>query len=162
MQGLTRNIATRLLTAALIAAGVTLAFVTARAHPAAAAAADETAAERRLEALVETGIRAGGSWFTGAERATIERACGYAPGEWDGFDVNMTRRGLTCTNGRQVDTPEVRAVLAAAEPRIERRVNAVMASPEVTAAIAEITREAEAEAMREIAGRRGGGGSLRH
>ena len=41
-------------------------------------------------------------------------------------------------------------MLAAAQPRIQARVEAIMASPEVQAAIARITEEATAEAMRSL------------
>lgn len=100
--------------------------------------------------LIDQRLRAGGSFFTAEERAVIERACGYAPGEWDGFQLNMNNRVLRCTNGRRVDTPEVRRVLRAAEPRIEARVEQVMASAEVQQTIGRISERATARAMREV------------
>jgi hypothetical protein len=116
--------------------------------PAAPASAEE--AGERLGAMIERALRAEGPFFTEAEQAVIERACGYAPGSWDGFDVNISDDVLTCTNGRRADSAEVRAVLAAAEPRIEARVERMMASPEVAGAIARIAEQAAAEATRGI------------
>ena len=93
-------------------------------------------------------LRADGPWFTADEQAVIARACGYAAGEWDGFDVSMTDDTLICANGRRVDSPEVRRVLRAAAPRISARVQRVMASPEVRGRIARITERATAAALR--------------
>lgn len=102
----------------------------------------------RLGELITSRLRAGGPFFTNEEKAVIDRACGYAPGEWDGFQLNTRDDALICTNGRRVDTPEVRRALAAAEPRIERRVEEVMESAEVRGAIARITADATARATR--------------
>ncbi|HEU0098261.1 MAG TPA: hypothetical protein VFQ67_05730 [Allosphingosinicella sp.] len=103
-----------------------------------------------LSALINRELRSGGSWFTPAERAVIERKCGYAPGEWDGFEANLSNGRFTCRNGRVVaDDPEMRAVLRAAEPRIRARVEAVMARADVTAAIERVARVAAAEALGE-------------
>lgn len=113
----------------------------------------ESSAPMSTEALgemIEGRLRAEGPFFTPAERAVIERACGYAEGEWDGFQINISDDVLTCTNGRRADGPEVRAVLAAAEPRIEARVERVMASADVTEAIDRIAEAASAEALREV------------
>lgn len=121
-------------------------LVAALAVPAAADPGDGDA----LGATIERQLRAEGSFFTPEERAVIERACGYAPGSWDGFEVNISDDVLTCTNGRRADGAEVRAVLRAAEPRIEARVERVMASPEVAAAIARVAAEASAEAVRAV------------
>jgi hypothetical protein len=106
--------------------------------------------ERALDRVIDRELHAGGSFFTPGERALIERKCGYAPGQWDGFQLNISDHALTCTNGRRVDDPEVRAMLRAAEPRIERRVNEVMARPSVRAAIGRVAEEATAQAMREL------------
>lgn len=124
----------------LIAAGLTAGPV----------AAGEKEADARLDVLIERGIREGGSFFTAGERAVIEAKCGYAPGSWDGFQVNMIGDVLHCANGRRVDGPEVQAVMRAAAPRIERRVQAVMRRPEVIAAMNRVAREAEVEAVREL------------
>jgi len=118
------------------------------------AAAEEGGPGAELGELINRALRADGPFFTAPERAVIEQACGYAPGAWDGFQVNINDGVLTCTNGRRADSPQVRAVLAAAEPRIERRVEAVMARPEIVAAIGRVAREAEAEALRELSAHR--------
>lgn len=128
------------------AMGAALAFAAAAA-PAAAEPAD---GKDELSALIDRNLRSGGSWFTPAERALIERKCGYAPGEWDGFQVNMTDGTFICRNGRKVDDPEIRAVLRAAAPRIEARVEAVMARADVSAAIARVAASAAATALREM------------
>lgn len=111
----------------------------------------ETAIEARgeaLGALIERRLADRGSFFTPGERLVIERACGYAPGEWDGRQATIHDGALTCTNGRRADGPEVRAVLRAVEPRIEAFVEGVMASPEVAQAMARLTEEATTEALR--------------
>lgn len=113
------------------------------------ASADPRAGEEALDSAIERQLRADGPFFTAEERAVIERACDYAPGEWDSFGVNMQGGALICANGRRVDSPEVRRVIRQAAPRIEARVRRVMESAEVTAAIARISEEATAEALRE-------------
>ena len=135
-----------------MAAGAALGLAAIAPTRAPAAAADEIEdAGNRLGSMITSRLRAGGPFFTAEEQAVINQACGYAPGEWDGFEINMSDGRLTCTNGRRVDTPEVRRVLAAAEPRIERRVEEVMESAEVRGAIARISAEATARAHRAIA-----------
>lgn len=103
-----------------------------------------------LSALINREIRAGGSWFTPAEQAVIVRKCGYAPGEWDGFEVQMTGGKLHCSNGRVVDDSEMHALIRAAEPRIEARVKRVMARSDVRAAISRVAEVAAAEAIAEM------------
>ena len=116
-----------------------------------AAARDETAAEKRLEAVIERAIHADGPFLQPQERALIERKCGYAPGSWKGESFSMTNGVLTCDNGRRVDDPEIRAMMDVVGPRISRRVNAAMKRPEVTAAIDAVAREASAAALKELA-----------
>lgn len=119
------------------------------AAPAAAKSDDEG-----LGDMITSRLRAGGPFFTAEERAVIDRACGYAPGEWDGFQFNTSNGVLRCINGRRVDDPEVRRVIRAASPRIEARVERVMESAEVQAAIARVTERATARAMRALAAAR--------
>jgi hypothetical protein len=107
-------------------------------------------AEARLQQQIETAIHADGPFFTPDEHALIERHCGYAAGTWDGRNVNMSDGILTCSNGRRVDHPEVRAMMEVAGERIARRVNAAVNSAEFHAAIAAIASEATAEALREL------------
>ena len=109
------------------------------------AGAQSRAAEARLDRLVDAAID-GHQFFTPKERAVIERACGYAPGTWNGTQVNMIGDTFYCTNGRRVSSPEVRAVMAAVSPRIDGYVDSVMKRPDVVAALREIDREADAEA----------------
>lgn len=137
-------------TFAAAASALSLALLAPTRAPAAAGDEIEDAGDR-LGSLITSRLRAGGPFFTVEEQAVINQACGYAPGEWDGFEANMRNRTLICTNGRRVDSPEVRRVLAAAEPRIERRVEEVMESAEVRGAIARITAEATARASRAVA-----------
>lgn len=125
----------------LIAAGLALA-----AFP---AAADDGG--RQLGDLIQQKLREGGSFFTADEQAVVVRACGYAPGEWDGYELDMRDGVLHCRNGRTVRDPEVRRVLRAAAPRISRRVGEIMSHPEVRAAIDRIADQATEQAMREIA-----------
>ncbi|HEX8241483.1 MAG TPA: hypothetical protein VF574_17235 [Allosphingosinicella sp.] len=120
----------------------------AEAHARAHARQDE------LSTLIDSRLRAGGSWFTPSERAVIERKCGYAPGEWDGFEANLSNGVFTCRDGRRIDDPEVRAVLKAAAPRIEARVEAVMKRADVASAIARVAEVAAAEALAEVGSRR--------
>jgi len=135
---------------ALAVAAVPQATETTRSQAAASIEARAEAQGEELGRLIDSRLRAGGPFFTPEERVVIERACGYAQGEWDGYQVNIQNDVLTCTNGRRASGPEVRAVLAAAEPRIEARVEALMSSPEITQAIARISEEATAEAMRGV------------
>ncbi len=116
-------------------------------------AAGATPESDALDQLIQRELRAGGSFFTASERALVERKCGYAPGQWDGFDVNISNGVLTCSNGRRVDDPEMRAMLHDAAPRIGRRVREVMARPAVTAAIGRVAREATDRALREVRAR---------
>ena len=111
-------------------------------------------ATQALTALINRQIRAEGSFFTPAEQQVVIAKCGYRPGEWDGFEASMMNGAFHCTNGRRIDDPEMKAVMAAAAPRIERRVNAIMASPEVRTAIARIRVEATAAAMQRLEERR--------
>jgi hypothetical protein len=113
-------------------------------------------AQAGLSAMINREIRADGPFFTPAEQAVIVKACGYAPGEWDGYSANDVQGVFHCINGRVVDSPEVRAVMRSAAPRIERRVQAVMARADIRAAIERVAQEASAEAMRRLAERRGG------
>ena len=52
-----------------------------------------------LGRLVNRELRADGPFFTEAERALVARKCGYAPGEWAGFEANISNNVLTCSNG---------------------------------------------------------------
>lgn len=104
-----------------------------------------------LSALINRQLRAGGSWFTPAEQAVIVRKCGYGPGEWDGFEVQLTGGKLHCANGRVVEDEEIRGLIRLAEPRIEARVKRVMARSDVRAAISRVAEAAVAEAMEEMA-----------
>jgi len=115
-----------------------------------AAATPETEANGRLNTLIQQSIREGGPFFTAEERAVIERECGYAPGSWDGFEANMSDGVFHCTNGRRVDSAEMRAVMEAAGPRIGARVSRAMARPEVTEAISRVAAEASEAALRNI------------
>jgi len=103
-----------------------------------------------LGQLINQRLREGGPFFTGPEQAVINRACGYVPGEWDGFELNMNDDVLVCTNGRRVTDRQVRRVVRQAAPRISGRVERVMASAEVRQRIDRIAEEATQRAMREV------------
>lgn len=135
------------------AVGLTVAAALAAAVAPGVEARIEARAEQQGEELgrmIEGRLRADGPFFTPEERVVIERACGYAPGEWDGFEVNTHGNTLTCTNGRRADSPEVRAVMDVAGPRISARVGRIMDSAEVREAIDRIVEEATADAMRDV------------
>ena len=117
------------------------------------APAGATPADDRLSQAINRELRAGGPFFTAGERALIERKCGYAPGQADGFEANISNGVFICSNGRRVDDPEMRAMLRVAGPRIGRRVGAVMASPAINAAISRVAREATDRALREVRAR---------
>lgn len=112
--------------------------------------AEAHAAGERLGGLIQQRLRADGPFFTAEERAVIERACGYAAGSWDGFEANMSNGVFVCRDGRRVDSPEIRAVMAAAGPRIGARVSRVMGSSQVREAMAQVTREATEAALAAI------------
>jgi len=115
-----------------------------------AVASAPAAAEGRLNETIQRAMRAEGPFFTPAEQAVIERKCGYAPGQWDGHQVNISDGVFHCTNGRKVDDAEMRALLEVAEPRISRRVESVMESAEVQKAISDVAEQATAEALRAV------------
>jgi hypothetical protein len=108
------------------------------------------AAGDRLGERIEAAIKADGPFFTAAERAVIERKCGYAPGSFDGYEANIRDGGFVCRGGERVADAEMRALLADAEPRIEARLEKVMESAEVQGAIRAVAREAEREALAAI------------
>ena len=114
-------------------------------------AARQAEATQALTAMINRQIRAEGSFFTPKEKQMVIAKCGYKPGKWDGFDVNMSNGVFHCTNGRIVSDPEMKAIMAAVAPRIERRVGAVMASREVRSAIDRVAAEATAAAMQRLA-----------
>jgi len=103
-----------------------------------------------LGARIEAAIKAEGPFFTAEERVVIERKCGYPAGSFDGFEVNISNGVLTCRGGRRIDDAEMRALMAVAQPRIERRVKAVMESAEVQGAIRAVADEATREALAAI------------
>lgn len=92
---------------------------------------EEKAAEARLDELVDRAIDAETPFFTPRERVVIERACGYEPGSWNGSQINMIGNVFHCTNGRRVSSPEVRAVMMAAAPRIDASIDRALAQPAI-------------------------------
>jgi hypothetical protein len=116
----------------------------------AAEAKEPGVAGEQLGAVIERAIKGEGPFFTAEERAVIERKCGYAPGSWDGFEANMSDGAFRCRDGRRVDDAEMRALLAVAQPRIERRIEAAMESPEVKAAFEELHRKVETATRRAL------------
>lgn len=121
------------------------ALIGASAAAAAGPSPAEQAAEAKLDHLIDSAIGSH-NFFTPKERAVIERACGYAPGTWNGVQINMVGDTYFCTNGRQVSSPEVRAVMAQVSPRIDAYVASVMRRPDVVAAQRELDRVVDAEA----------------
>lgn len=111
-------------------------------------------AHSRLQAEIQRAIHADGPMLLASERALVERKCGYAPGSWNGENFSMTNGILICSNGRRVDDPEVRSMMAVAGRRISRRVNAAMSRPEIRAAIDAVAEEAQSEALTGLAERR--------
>ena len=101
----------------------------------------------RLGGMISAAIRSGGPFFDAADRAVIERKCGYDAGSWDGIELSMVGDTFRCTNGRELIDPEVRAIVHRAEPLIEKRVQAVMALPEIAAEIDRIANEAAGAAL---------------
>lgn len=113
--------------------------------PAAGRAAQE---EENLGRIINRELHADGPFFTPAERALVERKCGYASGQYDGDQANISNGVFTCSNGRRVDDPEMRAMLRGASPRIRARVRAVMARPAVRTAINGVASMAADRALR--------------
>ena len=122
------------------ALAVTTAVPSAYAHPG-------PAGQDQLNTVINRAIHEGGPFFTPAEQAVINRKCGYAPGQWDGNDFSINNGVFLCPNGRTVDDAEMRALLKVAQPRITARINAVMARPEIRAAIRETANKAVREAL---------------
>ena len=100
-----------------------------------------------LSATINQAIRAGGPFFTPAEQKVISAKCGYAPRQWDGYDVNVSNGVFHCKNGKTVDDPEMRALLKVAQPRISARVKAVMERPDVQSAIRAVAEDAARKAI---------------
>jgi len=108
------------------------------------------AAGDRLGAAIERAIRADGPFFAPRERALVEARCGYAPGSWDGFEANTEARAFICRDGRRIDDPEMRAMLAVACPRIERRVRTAMQREDVQGAIRAVSEQAQRQAWQSV------------
>ena len=118
------------------------------AVPAAPSETRESAAEVRLDQAIEQAIHAEGPFLTAEEQALIQRKCGYAPGSAESESLNMSDGVLHCSNGRKVDDPEVRAMVAVVRPRIQARVRGIMSRPEIKEAIASVSREEVQKALR--------------
>ncbi len=116
----------------------------------ASASEDRKGAHGRLGQAIHQALEEEGPFLTSEEQALIERKCGYAPGSSDGKNLSISDGVLHCSNGRKVDDPEVRAMMAVVSPRIERRVKAIMARPEIQEAISGEAARAAAEALREV------------
>ena len=117
-----------------------------------AVAQDEDARSNHLSRSIEQAMEEEGPWLLPAEQALIERKCGYAPGDRDGESLTMSNGILICRNGRRVDDPEVRAMVAVAGPRISRRVQAVMDSPGVKNALSMVADGAVQRALESLRG----------
>lgn len=89
----------------------------------------------RIGEVVSAAIEADGPIVTEAEKRLIQDKCGYGESEWSGRNIMMRQGVLHCANGRQVDDPEVRAVVEAIGERARARVEAVMNRPEVRRAM---------------------------
>ncbi len=116
----------------------------------ASALGDRKASQGRLNQAIHKAIDEEGPFLTADEQALIERKCGYAPGSSDGRNLTLSDGVLHCSNGRKVDDPEVRAMIAVVSPRIEKRVRAIMDRPEIRDAISGAAAEAAAEALRDV------------
>jgi hypothetical protein len=114
------------------------------------AAAQDSDTEGRLSRSIERAMEEEGPWLLPAEQALIERKCGYARGSRDGESLTMSDGILICANGRRVDDPEVRAMVAAVSPRISRRVQAVMNSPGVKNALSRLADGAVQRALESL------------
>ena len=132
-----RSAATLVLTAGLSLAGPAL-------------AQDRDGTGDRLGRTIEQSLEAEGPWLLPAEQALIERKCGYTPGSRNSDSITMTNGVLLCANGRRVDDPEVRAMVAVASPRISRRVKGVMESPAVRNALAAVSDGAVQRALESL------------
>jgi hypothetical protein len=107
-------------------------------------------AGERLGRTIERAIEAEGPWLLPAEQALIERKCGYAPGTRNSDSITINDGILICENGRRVDDPEVRAMMATVGPRISRRVQAVMNSQSVRNAISAVADGAVQRALESL------------
>lgn len=106
-------------------------------------------AEARLERAIDAAMDEE-PFLTAEEKALIHRKCGYPSGSRESDNLTISNGVLHCSNGRKVDDPEVRAMMAVAGPRIEKRVQAIMARPEIKRAIGMVADEAAAKALRDL------------
>jgi len=102
-----------------------------------------------LGALVSAAYDQNKPALTEAERDLIGSKCGYASGEWKGRNIRMHDGVLDCGNGRRVDDPEVRTIMAAFGKRVRAHVDSVMKRVEVRRAISREAAEASRKAMRD-------------
>lgn len=105
-----------------------------------------------LGSAVETALEQDGPILTEDERDLVRRKCGYGTRDWDGSRFDAQEGVLICSNGRQVDDPEVRAVMARVGVRVRTRVRAAMERPEVRAAMSGEVRQRVRERMRRFDG----------
>lgn len=102
-------------------------------------------------AAVERALEAEGPIVTAAEEAMIAAKCGASRGSRTGTSLRVEDNGvLICGNGRRIDDPEVRALASRLERRAHARVAAVMASPDVKAALSGEIEAHMREQMRDV------------
>jgi hypothetical protein len=115
--------------------------------PSSPASAQDDESGDRLGAAIDRAVEADGPWLLPTERSLIERKCGHLPGTREDDSVSFSNGVLVCANGRRVDDPETRAMVAAVGPRISRRVERMMSSPAIRNAIDAVSSDAVRRAL---------------
>jgi hypothetical protein len=105
---------------------------------------------RDLGRRINQAIKAEGPVLTDADRALIREKCGYRGGEWKDESIHVHNGVLHCSNGRQVDDPEVRAMMKRVGERARAHVERVMRRPEIKAAISGEASARAREAVRRM------------
>lgn len=89
----------------------------------------------RVSRVVHKAMDEGEPIVTPADHAMIRAKCGYTSEEAERDNTNFNNGALTCSNGRVVKDAETEAMSRRIAARAQAKVQAVMSSPEVRAAI---------------------------
>lgn len=107
----------------------------------------------RIGAAVSAAMRDGDPIVTDSDNAMIRAKCGYTADEARQRDVSFNDGALQCSNGRVVKDAQTEEMSRRISARASAKVNAVMARPEVRAAISGEATARAREAVRRVQAR---------